>query len=457
MNKQLIELKDAKDEAGFEGSLSEFKKSKELVQFCIKNKKIVRVTSPTQMNLDFFHEYHAHLMNIARSFVKSEKIDSWALLEAHPEMGKVTKILHDFGVRAELFDAVPIDDKESEEPEVTVNNLWTLAKIHYGFKGSETSFKSWLQDQYGSVAEYCLIKNLPINVKKWESQSTAIRVAKKLGSVNNIKIRSKSLFRYLESEGLLSEIDLPESSSDSLIADLIAAIWSNKKVQKSVLDKWYIDSAISKFGDTSGVAEIKKLADELSAALSPEELGLLYYDIGLVFDEDGSPSDSEKKTTMILDKAWRSKMTPYAEQAMRFRKNPFEPYSLVSAIGYVLFQAVSVDGNIQVDEVLELKKGLLNWQDVSIRNILAAVNFCLHGSKDDSILGLEHILKIQTKSEESIINCCGYISEHGNAKLCELLVKHVKEIVQADGIIHENEKWLVETIAAQLKAGRLAS
>lgn len=457
MNKYLIELKDAKKEAGFNGSLAEFKKSKELVHFCIQNEKIVRVTSPTQLNLDFFHEYHAHLLKIARAFVRSEKIESWASLETHPEMGKVAKILHDFGVRAELFEALPPNEEETEDSGVTLSDLWELAKIHYGFKGSEPSFKNWLQEHYGSVAEYCLAKKLPINATKWESQSTALRVAKKLGSINNIKIRSKSLFRYLESENLLSKLDLPDSSSDSLIAGLVKSIWSNEKIQKSVLDKWYIDGAVSELSPANNETEIIALANELSSVLSPEELGLLFYDIGLVFDEDGDPSDTEKKTTMILDKAWRSKMAPYAEQAMRFRKNPFEPHSLVSAIGYVLFQAVSVDGNIQIDEVLELKKGLLEWQDISIRNILAAVNFCLHGSKDDSILGLEHILKIQTKNKESIVNCCGYISQHGSKKLCDLLINHVKAIIQADGDIHENEKWLVDTIVNQLKVGKLAS
>ena len=455
MQNQLVELAEAKTACGFKGSQAEFKKSKELIDYCIKNRKIVRVTSPTQLNLEHFHEYHKHLLKLARAFVREKKLRTWDELQNHAETTKVAKILHEFGVRSELFQNEV--DEEVEDPGVTLTQIWEAAKVHYGFKGSEGSFKRWLQERYGSVAEYCLAKGLPINATKWESHETAIRVAKKLGSLNEIRAKSKSLYKYLDSEDLISKLKLPESSVDHLIVQLIKGIWTNSDYQEQVIKKWYIETSLLKTISGAEKANISLVADELAKLLTGEELGLLYYDIGLIFDESGDPSDFEKSITSTLDKSWRAIMYPYAEQAMRFRRSPFVPHSVVSAIGYILFQAVSVDGHIHVDEVLELKRGLTAWHDLGARKILAAVNFCLHGSSDESILGLGEVLKLQTKSKQSVSNCCKYLIENADSKLTSALLTHVDRIITADGVTHDNEKWLIDTLKKELTVKQKAS
>jgi uncharacterized tellurite resistance protein B-like protein len=453
MNGLLIELKEALKKSGFTGTQAEFKKSKELISFCKSEGKIVKVTSPTQLNLDYFQDYHDHLLGLAKEFVKSEGINTWDDLAQHPEMGQVTKILHEFGVRAELFDGSQEEDAE-EQASFTLTDLWELAKVHYGFKGSETSFKNWLQEHYGSVAEYCLAKGLPINATKWESHDTAIRVASKLGSINEIKNQSRSLYKYLEAEGLVEKLKLKQFSVDELLIDLANLIWPQEDHRDAFLEKWYINP--KRVHRTAKNASVETVANNLAATVSPEELGLLYYDVGLVFDADGMATEEEKMVTAILDNVWRNRMVPYAEQAIRFKKRPFAPHSVVAAIGFILFQAVSVDGNIHVDEVLELKRGLTDWEDFNARNILAAVNFCLHGSNDHSILGLESILKTQKKSIDSVQNCCAYLHSNSTKKQIALLMKNVNKIVEADGVVHENEKWLLDTLESELKTTKKA-
>ena len=454
MDSYLIELKDALEQSGFNGTQSKFKKSRELIDFCIEEKKVVRVTSPQQLNMEFFFDYHKHLLNLARKFIKNNGIDSWEDLMARQDMSKSSKILHEFGIRAELFDPIEEEVEEAEENKISMTEIFDLAYVHLGFSGSETALKNRIQKDFGSVAEFCLEKGLPINATKWEDEQVAVRVAKKLGSLEVIRSKSKSLIKFLKSNDLLVKLNLPETSFEDLIVLLTHYMWGVSEKSKNVLEKWFIDSNnLSALKENPG--DIPNYSTQLLQALSPEELGLLYNDFLVEIEVDGEASDVEKRVTQIVDQDWRSTMVPYAEQALAFKRNPFNPNSVVSAIGYILFQAVSVDGHIHFDEVKELKLGLSQFKNLNSRSVLAAVNFCLHGSHDKSIFGLHDVLKNQKQNKHSILGCCQYLLENTSFELRNGVCNLVEQIAKADGVVHENEKWLLQVLKEELVKEKL--
>ena len=446
MRRLLIDVAEAKLESKFPGSLSEFKKSKHLIEYCLSSGRIVRITSPAQINLDMFHVYHRHLLELTRRFIIDENITSWSELENHPDTVRVVKILHEFGVRGELFNEIEADDKPKSSDHVTVTQLWEMAKIHHAFKGSENAFKSWLQDQYGSLAEYCLAKGLPINATNWESHETAVRVAKKLGSISAIRSRSKSLLRYLEINLLLKMADIPELNVDHLITELVTSIWEDPKIYAQVLNKWSIEIYTTCDAKGSLASTVTSIANRMTDLMSPDELGLIYYDLCLIFDRHGSPSEREKEVTAILDSCWRSRMYPYAEQALRLLQVPFEPHSTIAAIEFILIQAITIDEHTRLDKLRLLKRSLSIKGDPFSRSLLAAANFCLHGLLDENILNLKRFMSNDLQQLSSIENCCQFLNRNGYPHALRILCVEVFKILDVDRLSHEKGAWLVRAL-----------
>ena len=103
-------------------------------------------------------------------------------------------------------------------------------------------------------------------------------------------------------------------------------------------------------------------------------------------------------------------MTPYAEQALRFQdiKN-FKPHSTIDAIGFILFEAIRVDGGIAAEEIAALKTGLSFWDNSDARKLLAAINFCLTAIKTPSIGNLEKLLTSNEEKRQAFERCVTYL------------------------------------------------
>lgn len=205
MDKMLKNLKDIKVQANFQGTISEFVALDDFTAKC----KVLRVI-PANIKLsmlprDSRDEFINYLVEVAHKFVMRNKIDTWLELERHSGSIKTAKLLFQFGVRGELF---PLEDDEDpipkeEDRRLTFREFYELCQIQFHFDGSFGSFKKLIAKKYGSFAEYCLLKGYDINNTKWESDETAIRVAQKLGSANQVKLKSASLYKYLEEHNLL--------------------------------------------------------------------------------------------------------------------------------------------------------------------------------------------------------------------------------------------------------------
>ena len=97
----------------------------------------------------------------------------------------------------EQYDPLIPDSKR-----VTLEELYEVYRIKFNFNGSLQSFKRQITRTYGSYAEYCLKKGYDINTTRWDSEETALRVARKLGSIEEIGRKSPSLLKYLEERKL---------------------------------------------------------------------------------------------------------------------------------------------------------------------------------------------------------------------------------------------------------------
>ena len=211
MDHLIISLTEAKTCSGFDGKTAEFKKSRELVEFCIKNNKIVDSVHPSEMNDGLFNFYFNHLLNMTRTIVSHltdfNGIDD---LKNRPAFRKSFKILWEFGVIGEIRNhsegsSKLFEDQKRSATSITIKELYEVALVQLSFSGSELAFKKQVQRLYGSFAEYCIEKGYDINTTKWESNETALRVAKKIGSIEAVKNKSKSLYKYLLENNLTGE------------------------------------------------------------------------------------------------------------------------------------------------------------------------------------------------------------------------------------------------------------
>ena len=61
MDSYLIEVGEIKKQINFKGKISDLKKSKEIIDFCIDNQRIVKIAHPSQLNMNYFDYYFNHL------------------------------------------------------------------------------------------------------------------------------------------------------------------------------------------------------------------------------------------------------------------------------------------------------------------------------------------------------------------------------------------------------------
>lgn len=211
MDSFIRSIADLKALAGYTGSLAQFKSSKELVKCCRANGVIADIKKPSDICKASSDEYYTHLCALTKKYLFEHRhLKHWEKFVINPNNQKVQKILHEFGVArgSGIFSDEPedkYDPIESNTKKITLEELYDVYQIKYNFDGTFLSFKKQIQKTYGSYAEFCLAKGLEINNTKWESDETAIRVARKLGSVEVVKEKCPSLLKYLEEKKLLKE------------------------------------------------------------------------------------------------------------------------------------------------------------------------------------------------------------------------------------------------------------
>ena len=207
MDEFLIDAKELMIKCNYHGKLAHFKCSQELIDSCKKYKVIVRNIHPNHLN-NFKESYFNYLKELALEYLrKNRNIKSWESFKAISANAKVSKIFFEYGIKAEVFDKIvsyKIRLGIIESPnKITLEELFEITTIKYNYTGSLTSFRRYIEENYGSYAEYCLDKGYDINQTKWESNEAALRCAKKIGSIDAIKIKSSSLFKYLCDNNLL--------------------------------------------------------------------------------------------------------------------------------------------------------------------------------------------------------------------------------------------------------------
>ncbi len=210
MDKLLKTLKEIKDIMNFRGTINELSSLEDFTNRCKKLNLIpsnIRLTHiPREMRDDFIN----YLVEMTHQFVLKNKIDSWKEFERHPGCIRISSLLFQFGVRGVIF---PLEFENDivvnhieENKKITLREFYQLYQIQFNYDGSFGSFKKFVEKKYGSFAEYCLLKGYDINNTKWESEETAIRVAQKIGTPNQVKLKSTSLYKYLEERNLLTEL-----------------------------------------------------------------------------------------------------------------------------------------------------------------------------------------------------------------------------------------------------------
>ena len=192
------------------GSTKQFKSSAELVLACRKLGVIAEILSPTEIHKASREDYFTHLCGLTKKYLfGNPEQKHWSTFVSDPANRKVHKILHEFGVRQELFSD---DQNEVYTPltpssrRITLEEFYEVCQIQFNFGGSFPAFKRYIQKTYGSFAEYCILKGFEINTTNWDSAETALRVAEKIGGIDEIKRRSPSLHKYLIDDDLITKI-----------------------------------------------------------------------------------------------------------------------------------------------------------------------------------------------------------------------------------------------------------
>ena len=208
MDELLIVARDAKESCAFQGSTEEFRRSPELVDWCIKHRRIIRL-SPQEMSREERERYTDYLAELMREYLKAHpEVKNWSAFASRSGTNKVQALFHQFGVRGEVFGIESFQEEELEQParpqtNLTIEEFYEMCQIQFHYEGSLGSFKKIIARRYGSFAEYCISRGYDINGTKWESDETAIRVAGKLGSLGAIEQKSISLFKYLQQRDLV--------------------------------------------------------------------------------------------------------------------------------------------------------------------------------------------------------------------------------------------------------------
>lgn len=207
MDSLIRSIQELKMLSGYKGGLKQFRSSSDLVLFCRKNQLIADIKDPADICKNCSDEYYTHLTALTKQYLfKNKEMKSWEKFASNPENRKAHKILHEFGVRGELFSERSDDEYDPIAPNktrITIEDLHEIYQIKFNYEGSLQTFKKQIWRMYGSYAEFCLEKGYDINNVRWEPEF-AIRVANKIGSKEEILKKCPTLWKYIEENKLNS-------------------------------------------------------------------------------------------------------------------------------------------------------------------------------------------------------------------------------------------------------------
>lgn len=216
MDKKLRTLREIKEALEYEGKIGDLKGDDRLINFCFKNCVIVKL-QPSDLSSAQKEKYTNFLVDLTKEYLKTKpEIESWESFRQQSDTKKSHGFLHEFGVKGEVF---PFGETEVEvtpasrpKTSLTLQEFYEMCQIQFHYSGTYSAFNRMIGRQYGSFAEYCILKGYDINSTRWESDETALRVAAKLGSLDAVKTRSKSLLKYLEEKDLV-RVAFPKKSA----------------------------------------------------------------------------------------------------------------------------------------------------------------------------------------------------------------------------------------------------
>jgi hypothetical protein len=201
MDHLIISIKQIHAQTREQITIGEYKGSSQLVNACIRLKVIAKGASAQSFLKSDRDRYTTFLESLARDYLAAHpNVKSWDAFKVVSENRAVAKIFFDYGVKNSVFDNLgeqKSGHQSVERKRVTVEDLHEICVIRFNFTGSIVSFKRMIEDHFGSYAEYCITKGYELNQSKWDDREAAIRCAKKLGSLEEIRDRSASLYKFI--------------------------------------------------------------------------------------------------------------------------------------------------------------------------------------------------------------------------------------------------------------------
>jgi len=191
------------------------------------------------------------------------------------------------------------------------------------------------------------------------------------------------------------------------------------------------------------VAKIDTILDPLSCAL-------LLKDISELILADNVITVRERKFMDYLKRSWGDHL-PRLNDVINGRFGAIDEASLdvPLAAGLLYATMMIVDGSIDRSELTRIQQKVEVWDDLSSRRIFAAINitqaFYVSLSKE------ELTSKFPDVSEEIFklaAHCASFLKKNTSVSERKILLGHIIEIAQADGVIHHNENRFKEVVCS---------
>lgn len=235
-------------------------------------------------------------------------------------------------------------------------------------------------------------------------------------------------------------IDEGEECS-GLITEKIQKKWTLGREYKSLSD-----------GDSAHISEIKKedIENELinilkitKSELTQEGLSILYKDIIELIDSSCIDLNKKDQLKDILLRFWGDDIYNIEEIIKKVFKGENGILNSMFALGFLFYATVKIDGNIDREELLQIKRNLEVWDNQNAMIILEAVNYAeFIKSKGTLTEILETTSGLSTDEYKLLEDCIKYLRLHESVEVRKIMYKQIISIIKADSRITEEEKSL---------------
>lgn len=254
---------------------------------------------------------------------------------------------------------------------------------------------------------------------------------------------------------------------DEILLSILVAAYKlgNKNTEENklkflaIIEKWTLgrekldyDNIASKINESS-IEECKKIIIDsayiLKEKMSVEGLSILYNDIKDVFMVSNVMSDKEQEILSLLEKEWEDKGLIKENLAISFfNENKYKPQNKLFALGIIFYSAIKIDGNIDNQELIQVRRNLELWDNKSARLILEAINFAEFYNSNGQIANLfkTNQTGISEAEKEILMKSIKYLKENERQNIRKIMYDQILTIIKADSKIHEKERWLCNQI-----------